>query len=398
MRAGARGVYHRRMVRLAVVAGVVVAGWASTASAEACGDVLCPGDPRWSSVELRTASPVPPDGAFVLEARRGRPVCLAEVDPHLTVTVRREGIGVLGEVAQMEGLPDVFIWRPTEMLADGATYEILVEVDNAGMSPDDADETCGPDRLRAQFFVDVGGDAGQVPTLMAPHVYPAEWFVEDFRAMACCPGSEPAVDSCSGAPMWYSKACWSVYAYTWLYFYSGFTGGTDGVRTQFAAQVVIDDEVVGRAVIGDSNDYDLVVFQQAPTCARTELVHVRTGEVVSTSEVTCPQADLVAMMGARVIDVTKALDCGEAVMCGKADGWGDACVPFDASMPPALPPLTSPYPYAVVCEAASVPADVSDDPEAPLAAEEGCGCTAVSFGPGVLCLPMLLRRRRCVAR
>ncbi len=380
-------------MRHAVVAGWVLAGWtaASTAAAKECEDAPCAGNPRWSGVELRTGSPMPPDGAFMLEATRGRQACLAEVDPQLTVTVRRDGVGVPGEVAQMEGLPDVFIWRPEGLLTVGATYELLVEVDNAAMRADHPDGACGPDLLSEQFFVEVGGQAGWVPTVEPPGVAYSGVAVEDFRAMACCPGEAPAVDGCSGRPSWYSDTCASVYHYAWLWFYASTIGGSDGVRTQFAAQIVVDEEVVGRSVIGRSNAFDLSVLRSSPACARMELVHVKTGEVAAKSADACPTADVVALIGPRLIDVDRALDC-EAVMCGDAHGWGDACVPFEASTPPPLPPLVEGF--VPVCEAASVPAEVSDGPAPPMM-DEGCGCVAVGGGGWWLCLPVwVLRRRR----
>ena len=49
---------------------------------------------------------------------------------------------------EIEGLPNMIVWRPAELLAPETTYRIVIQVDNDGLGPDNGDGFDGRARRR----------------------------------------------------------------------------------------------------------------------------------------------------------------------------------------------------------------------------------------------------------
>lgn len=384
------------MVAVLMVAACILA-WPQ--AAEACSYDPCYYSKRWNGVVLRTTSPVPRDGAFTFLSGAGSPSCLEDLAPNVSIRVTLAGVPVPGALVQLAGLDQLLIWRPDELLAPDAKYELEVAVDNEGLPVDESFEgPCAPSLVVDRFTLTTSSELSEVPPLAPPTASIETYTVDqDFRGVACCPGVVPQYGDpggCYVSVFWeYSGApndCAYLYERTSLRYAAAAHAVAPAVGDQFVYQLVIDGEVVARSLAAPGLD----VLHDTTACAHVEALHLGTGALVASSE-RCPSAEQAAIIGPHPLDLAGAFGCAEPQVCGEDDGWGEACVPLDPQNPPPLSP-PGPSPLEFGCPAAEVALDSSGDTEGPEIPEQGCKCTGGGLDGSVLGLALgfLVRRRR----
>lgn len=356
--------------------------------AEACSLDYCATVPRWESLELRSISPVPQDGAFVFLGPAGDHDCLADLEPHIAVDVRLGGAQVDGVTELLEDLSGLIVWRPDAPLEPGATYALHVEIDNDAIAyePD-----CGPGRLQADFTVETAAAAEAeppAPTLdgeMTMHT----GAIGGLGTLACCPGVAAGfetTDSCGGQSIVWSpegeNGCTYIHERTSMYMdFVGVHAPAPALVGQYIYELRFDGELRHRSL--EPNPY-IRWFRGQPVCATLEALHLGSGARLA-SKPLCFGQDVAAEFGVRTIDVAAALACVPQV-CAVVDDHTDPtdCVAYDPANPPSLPeaPMAAPGP---ICPAPVI--------------EDGCDCAqAPAPGPWALLLGLWLARRRRPSR
>jgi hypothetical protein len=316
----------------------LLAAWTPPRIAAACSWNPCLDLGRWDSVELHSVAPLPRDGAFIFRPQGSWRSCLADVAGNLEVLVTRAGEPVPGELVQYIGLDDTLVWRPAELLAASATYELRITLDNAAIAETTEDSLsgkCGPDQLIAEFSLVAGPDLTEVPDLAAPALAAIPVVLDtDLRAVACCPDVTPEWSNggCEAEVYWFPEArCTLLHGLTGLHYTVTPPALPDATARQYAWQMTVDGELVAR----DLDPTFIDAFHATAACARFEALHLGTGKIVASLE-SCPTPELAAALGPH--SVADELPCDDPVLCAANDyTWEGPCTPYDPQNPPTPP-------------------------------------------------------------
>lgn len=373
---------------------------------------------RIETIELRTASPVPLDGAFVIDTNEEEsPTCLSELAQHLSIAVTRDGVPVPGAVVQLRGLLEYLVWRPDALLAPNTAYVVQVVVDNDALGPDGgwtSGEPCGDAQELASFDLVTGETLASAPLPATPTLAASDLvWRESLHGVACCPGPAPLFSDggCYPEVYWDGDHCGFVHGFTGLAIQAEVPALPAAMDGQFVHQLTFDGEPIARTLDGGP----LGALRRTAACVRLERIQLGTGELVASAE-SCPSPDLAASLGPVALD--PMLTCDDPLMCAvDYEQWSTSCTPHDPDTLPA--PEFWPYETRLEgCPDDGVPVDSGPVDPAPTSSADdtgsatdsssdgdpgadnngACACTSARSAPLLALLPLLARRRRAASR
>ena len=375
-------------------------------TAEACSPDPCYFDVTWiDSIAPVNHDAVPRDGVLVLAATAGSQLPAPDLAGALAVNVTHAGEPVLGAL-ENPGVPGVVIWRPSEPLQAGATYDLTGSFNN----PAEAHEAgCGDVAIDLAFSfnaVDVAEPLA-APTVVAEA---AAVLVEtqDLEHLVCCDGAMPTQFDCGGTEIsWDEGACAATQGTGYLQLQVSATSPLAPATAGMLATIVRTDGVEAYRGLEPA-------FSQrrsGPVCVVVEQLDLATGLSIAAAE-QCVGQDLQDQLGVRELDPHAALadQCqGPLYHCEPLpdflDSWDpDQCSDVEPPVDSDGEPTTSDSDSDSDSDEGSGSAGESSDSGDVVETagleddDKGCGCNSRASDPagllGLVVLAALARRRR----